>query len=366
MKKPLTLLPILLFPLLTSAQEPAVSSAGAAESPDSVFVFRYEPGQNRLMRYIPGSQDDNTNMAAIDRLCIVLKNLRNNGGDPAMWVDNYSDASGDQIADRRVAAVRSNRVKSEIIVRRQAREADFTTRNHAGTYAGMTDVVVVRLFDPEAVAEQPTPGPVVEPVPVTAPEPVPEPEPMPEPVSAPMTEESAPAKEKRCMGLDLRTNLLYDALLVPTLGLEWHVTPSVGIKVDGSWSHWGGSHGKCERVWLVNPELRWYMGHSKRFYLGASGNVGKYNVYGYPIGWLLPKDKGYQGTLWGAGFTAGYYLPFCSSWGMDFNLGLGYTRYQYDSFALVEGTRTYIDKDRTKNFWGPTQAGVSLVWKFIK
>ena len=47
---------------------------------------------------------------------------------------------------------------------------------------------------------------------------------------------------------------------------------------------------------------------------------------------------------------------------MTFNLGLGYTRSEYDSFGMTDGMRVYKERNKTNNFWGPTQAGISLVW----
>ena len=47
---------------------------------------------------------------------------------------------------------------------------------------------------------------------------------------------------------------------------------------------------------------------------------------------------------------------------LDFNLGLGYTRSAYDSFGMTDGVRIHKQQDGIKNFWGPTQAGISLVW----
>lgn len=47
---------------------------------------------------------------------------------------------------------------------------------------------------------------------------------------------------------------------------------------------------------------------------------------------------------------------------VDFNLGLGYNRSEYDSFRTTDGVHVCKDRDKAKNFWGPTQAGISLVW----
>lgn len=46
---------------------------------------------------------------------------------------------------------------------------------------------------------------------------------------------------------------------LPTLGVEWRVNENVGIKLDGSLSWWGGERDKVQKMWLVNPEVRWYL-----------------------------------------------------------------------------------------------------------
>ena len=58
----------------------------------------------------------------------------------------------------------------------------------------------------------------------------------------------------------------------------------------------------------------------------------------------------------------GYQLYLFRSFSIDFNLGLGYTRSEYDSFGMTDGVRVYKERNKTNNFWGPTQAGISLVW----
>ena len=169
------------------------------------------------------------------------------------------------------------------------------------------------------------------------------------------------------LNFELRTNLLYDVMLTPTLGVEWHINRSWGIKVDGSYSHWGSKHGRVHNIWLINPELRWYPGNSERFYTGLGGNAGKYNIYKGVIGNLFfPNETGYQGGLYGGSLSAGYKFALSPTFSLDFNLGLGYTRFKYDSFTVTDRVRIYKEikeKDVTKNFWGLTQASVSLVWK---
>lgn len=160
----------------------------------------------------------------------------------------------------------------------------------------------------------------------------------------------------------VRTNVLYDAMLLPTLGVEWRINSTFGVKLDGSLARWGGSHGKVQKMWLLNPEVRWYLLRDRRLYAGVSGSYGEYNLYKYPLGNLCSKDTGYQGKLWNAGLTVGYQLRLSRSFSVDFNFGLGYTCSDYDSFGLTDGVRVFKERDKSKHFWGPTQAGINLSW----
>jgi Protein of unknown function (DUF3575). len=166
--------------------------------------------------------------------------------------------------------------------------------------------------------------------------------------------------------IKLRTNLLCDAFLLPTLGVEWRITPEWGVKADGCFSHWGSETGNVQKTWLINPEVRFYMDNAKCFYSGVGGSYGRYNIHGFPLSKFLSQETGYQGALWNAGITVGYQLKLTRSFSLDFNLGLGYMCFEYDSFKMVDQVRVYKDKKQTKNYWGPMQAGVTLVWKIMK
>jgi len=201
--------------------------------------------------------------------------------------------------------------------------------------------------------------------------PRPKPRPKPPPTSKMMalfTENIQQLWDKRFfLNLDLRTNLLYDVTLSPTVGFEWHINRNCGIKLDGSYTHWGSKYGMVQNIVLVNPEVRFYIKNTDLFYIGIGGNLGRINIYRGVIGGLFfPEDTGYQGSLFGGCITSGYKLIVSRHFGCDFNLGLGYTYFKYDSFTVIDRQRVYQAvklKDATKNQLGPVQAGVSLVWK---
>ena len=380
-----------MFCLLNAGVMHGQIPAGHNTGDTTVVSFRFLPGQD--MFYIPWAG----NGGQLERLYALLDEYRTEitAGRMPVYVDGYCASMPTEKENLKTAFVRANRVKSELITQKAMKEKDFITGNYARAYQNNKDVVVVTLRIPakgeadndrtererreqaerermvqaerertkqerlaaeraaaerqaaeraereraeaERTAREQAKGNATQ----------------------RKTEAGVPSKPY-CVAV--RTNLLYDAMLLPTLGVEWRINRDLGIKLDGSLSWWGNEHGKVQKMWLLNPEVRWYLLRDKRFYVGASGSYSKYNIYDYPLGKMLTDDTGYQGKLWNAGVTVGYQLHLSRSFSVDFNLGLGYTRSEYDSFTMIDKVRVYKDRDRTKNFWGPTQAGISLVW----
>ena len=157
--------------------------------------------------------------------------------------------------------------------------------------------------------------------------------------------------------LSLRANLLRWATLTPDLGVEWRICPSWGIAVNGSWTSWTWSD-KDRRyaLWEVAPEVRYYMGEKKAWYLGAMFKAGQFN---YKF-----SETGKQGDLMGGGITAGYQLRLNKALALDFNLGLGYLNADFEKYEVIDDVRVRRGNE-TKDWWGPINAGVTLVWKLF-
>ena len=155
----------------------------------------------------------------------------------------------------------------------------------------------------------------------------------------------------------LRANLLRWATLTPDLGLEWRICPSWGIAVNGSWTSWSWND-KHRRyaLWEVAPEVRYYMGEKKAWYLGLMFKTGQFN---YKL-----SETGKQGDLTGGGITAGYQLRMNKALALDFNLGLGYLNADFEKYEVIDGVRVRRGNE-TKNWCGPINAGVTLVWKLF-
>ena len=329
----------------------------AQQKADTTYTFRFVPQKD--MFYVPWNGNDT-------ELARLLECIENNkatilDGRLPLLVDGYCNSLGSETENLATAKIRANRVKSELITRAEIKEENFITRNHATE----GDFVTVRLTVPaketaatevearrKAEAERLADEKRAE--------------------QERLAEEQRKAEEARPniladtpsetkittdYHLSLRANLLRWATLTPDLGLEWRICPSWGIAVNGSWTSWSWSD-KDRRyaLWKVAPEVRYYMGEKKAWYLGAMFKAGQFN---YKL-----SETGKQGDLMGGGITAGYQLRLNKALDLDFNLGLGYLNAGYEKYEVIDGVRVRRGNE-TKDWWGPINAGVTLVWKLF-
>lgn len=162
------------------------------------------------------------------------------------------------------------------------------------------------------------------------------------------------AAKAKSHSLSLRANLLRWVTLTPDLGVEWRLNRHVGILVNGSYTSWTwNSNDRRYALWEIAPEARYYIGKEKRGYIGAIYKAGSFN---YKL-----SEIGKQGNLMGGGLTGGYQLKLNKALNLDFSLALGCLHADYDKYIVIDGIRVRQGKE-TKNWWGPISAGVTLVW----
>ena len=354
--------------LLTLLLLPAM----AQQKADTTYTFRFVPQKD--MFYVPWNGNDMELARLLE--CIESNKTDILDGKLPLYVDGYCNSLNGEKENLAIAKIRSNRVKSELITRAGIKEESFITRNHAAE----GDFVTVRLTVP---AEETTVSDVEAEARRKA-----EAERLAAEKRAEqerLAEEQRKAEEARLAAekaeaekaaqqntladtpsetkittdyhLSLRANLLRWATLTPDLGLEWRICPSWGIAVNGSWTSWSWSD-KDRRyaLWEVAPEVRYYMGEKKAWYLGAMFKAGQFN---YKL-----SETGKQGDLMGGGITAGYRLRLNKALDLDFNLGLGYLNADYEKYEVIDGVRVRRGNE-TKDWWGPINAGVTLVWKLF-
>ena len=352
----------------------------AQQKTDTTYTFRFVPQKD--MFYVPWNGND-TELARLLE-CIENSKATIFNGKLPLLVDGYCNSLGGEAENLATAKIRANRVKSELITRAKIKEENFITHNHATG----GDFVIVRLTVPaketaameaearrraeaerletETRAEQERRAEEqrkAEEARLAA-----------EPTVAGRRERQKAEAEKDALQnalagtlsdiiitndyhLSLRANLLRWATLTPDLGVEWRICPSWGIAVNGSWTSWTWSD-KDRRyaLWEVAPEIRYYMGEKKVWYLGAMFKAGQFN---YKL-----SETGKQGDLMGGGITAGYQLRLNKALTLDFNLGMGYLNADFEKYEVIDGVRVRCGNE-TKNWCGPINAGVTLVWKLF-
>ena len=109
-------------------------------------TFRFVPRED--MFYVPWNGND-TELARLLE-CIEKNKATILDGKLPLYVDGYCNSLDSEKENLRIAAIRANRVKSELIVRGGIKEECFITKNHAAD----GDFVIVRLTvsAPEASA----------------------------------------------------------------------------------------------------------------------------------------------------------------------------------------------------------------------
>ena len=344
----------------------------AQQKADTTYTFRFVPQKD--MFYVPWNGND-TELARLLE-CIENSKATIFDGKLPLLVDGYCNSLGGEAENLATAKIRANRVKSELITRAKIKEENFITHNHATG----GDFVIVRLtvpaketaaMDAEAEARRRAEAERLETEKRAEQERLAEEQRKAE--EARLAAEKAEAEKAAQQNtladtpsetkittdyhLSLRANLLRWATLTPDLGVEWRICPSCGIAVNGSWTSWTWSD-KDRRyaLWEVAPEIRYYMGEKKAWYLGAMFKAGQFN---YKL-----SETGKQGDLMGGGITAGYQLRLNKALALDFNLGLGYLNADFEKYEVIDGVRVRRGNE-TKDWWGPINAGVTLVWKLF-
>lgn len=342
----------------------------AQQKTDTTYTFRFVSQKD--MFYVPWNGND-TELARLLE-CIENSKATIFNGKLPLLVDGYCNSLGGEAENLATAKIRANRVKSELITRAKIKEENFITHNHATG----GDFVIVRLTVPaketaamEAKARRRAEAERLETE--TRAEQERRAEEQRKAEEARLAAEKAEAEKAALQNtladtpsetkittdyhLSLRANLLRWATLTPDLGLEWRICPSWGIAVNGSWTSWSWSD-KDRRyaLWEVAPEIRYYMGEKKAWYLGAMFKAGQFN---YKL-----SETGKQGDLMGGGITAGYQLRLNKALALDFNLGLGYLNVDFEKYEVIDGVRVRCGNE-TKDWYGPINAGVTLVWKLF-
>lgn len=164
-----------------------------------------------------------------------------------------------------------------------------------------------------------------------------------------------------CLGerMALKTNLLYDAALMPSLELEYKITDRWSVALEGNVAWWKNNpKHKYYQILTIIPEVKYHFNPDRQWaghYVGLFAGGGKYD--------LENGGKGYYGE--GGMLGVSYNYVFNVSKHLSFEAGIGvgalYTRYK--EYIPVNGYYLY---QTTKHTWygGPLRLKFALEWRF--
>ena len=166
--------------------------------------------------------------------------------------------------------------------------------------------------------------------------------------------------------LALKTNLLFDAALMPNVEIEVPVGKRWSVNGEYAFPWWQFDRGKyCMQVLMGGLEGRYWLGSRKSredrevltgHFLGLYAGGGKYDLQ-----W---GEKGYQGEFFiAAGVSYGWATRIARHLHLEFIIGIGLLRTDYRHYHARDNYQTLLWQENGKYTWfGPTKAKISLVW----
>lgn len=174
------------------------------------------------------------------------------------------------------------------------------------------------------------------------------------------------AMSSSAQDLGVKTNLLYDATTTMNLGVETALSRKWTLDVSGSLNPWTFNEGKKFKIWMLQPEARyWFCEKFNGHFIGFHAMGGEFNVNkaDMPFG-ICPalKDHHYEGWYAGGGFVYGYQWLLSRHWNLEGAVGVGYDYIKFDKYRC--GTcGTKLESGHT-HYVGPTKLALSLEYLF--
>lgn len=359
----------LLFLILALTFHSKIVSANIEDnvpnSKDSVIIFRFIPKD--LMFY------DSKKLGFRESLYRALDLINSHkddivAGKAVVVIHGYCTSFPTYKANRAAAKNRSNQVKSYFITNYWMKEQYYKTRNHVDTYRGNKEIVAVVGIEYLPGYEPKREAPKFEPIISQASIPVPsayfEKEsidilPNEAPVEISTLKEEDEDTRSFNFPFILKSNLIYDAMLAPSLEIEYVINDrwSAGVETSIAWWHNNNKPWFYQIATLI-PEVRYRIDARKQGHyhsIGLFGGAGWYD--------LEYKKTGYQGELWMAGLSYSYSFPINKLLGFEAGAGLGFMSAKYEEYLPQDGHFAYQQTTRT-NFFGPLRLKFALVFDF--
>ena len=159
----------------------------------------------------------------------------------------------------------------------------------------------------------------------------------------------------------LTTNLLYDAALVPNVGVEYAFGRRWSARAHGMYAWW--SNDSRHRYWRLSGgslELRRWLGSNVDAFELKGHHVGAY-AGAYRYDFELGNTGNKSDFNYSVGLSYGYSMPIGRKLSLDMGLSFGYIGGEYTKYEYNDNYYIRL-ADMRRNYVGVTRAEVSLVW----
>ena len=373
------------FILCSSLNAQTTQEGNKGTASDSTFVFHYPPCIQMF------KADYKSNRQTLQLLKKRLQTFSK--GKDTLYVNGYSGECENDSRNQRTAFHRCIDLKGYLINYYGLRERDFKTVNTPHNHPELGDIVVISYSslpplkqmeedvskslpaEKEQKTEEITPV-VVE----KETEPVREEQEIkeeiqqveqqvtpvqqqvksePEQTDKPMqTDESVSAPQTSSRYVAVKTNLAAWVGTIMNLAADVQVSEHFSVELPVLWCPWHVSSKHAVKTFTIQPEGRYWLARpGKGHFFGVHAHIGWFNVK-----WNRDRYQDTSRPLLGAGISYGYLLPLGEHWAGEFTLGAGYANLKYNTYYNI-GNGARIDT-RTKNYWGITRVGISVVYRF--
>ena len=373
------------FILCSSLNAQTTQEGNKGTASDSTFVFHYRPCIQMF------KADYKSNRQTLQLLKKRLQTFSK--GKDTLYVNGYSGECENDSRNQRTAFHRCINLKGYLINYYGLRERDFKTVNTPHNHPDLGDIVVISYSslpplkqmeedvskslpaEKEQKTEEITPV-VME----KETEPVREEQEIkeeiqqveqqvtpvqqevksePEQTDKPMqTDESVSAPQTSSRYVAVKTNLAAWAGTIMNLAADVQVSEHFSVELPVLWCPWHVSSKHAVKTFTIQPEGRYWLARpGKGHFFGVHAHIGWFNVK-----WNRDRYQDTSRPLLGAGISYGYLLPLGEHWAGEFTLGAGYANLKYNTYYNI-GNGARIDT-RTKNYWGITRVGISVVYRF--
>lgn len=155
----------------------------------------------------------------------------------------------------------------------------------------------------------------------------------------------------------IKTNLLYDAALMPSIEVEYRFNPQWSAAIEGNMAWWHKNRtNKCYQLATIIPEARYWFksqGNRRGHYAGIMFGGGWYD--------LSDGKHGYRGEGIMAGVTYGYLFPVGKRFAFEAAIGVGYLHAWHDEYLPVDRHHVY-QQSSTLGYFGPIK--LRFAWTF--